>query len=270
MQILILIIIIIIGIYAFLEKSPINTRQLALASSLIVLYEILNLISFSIPIMGYNAFKIGFSSIPLIIIGIIASKKVAFISALVADGIGLIITSTAYPFLGFTLNTVLTIMLANLVFSNLNNIFSKNIVKQIIKYSFYFILCLFYLYLFMLKEITIDNKIIEMTNPIRISIIIISLIIILSIYLISKHFKNISNSNIFFACLISSFLTYFFIYTALTPIWLNYMYDIPIFISIFIRLIKCIFMIPINTFILYTVIKQLKLEKYFLSKIKVK
>lgn len=263
MQILIFIVIVIIGIYAFKGKNTITTRQLAIASSLIVLYEILNLISFSIPILGFDAFKIGFGTIPLMIIGIVVNKKVAYLSALVADGIGLIVTSTAYPFLGFTLNTVLIIMISNFIFHNLKGLFSKNMVKQIIKYGFYFTIFIFYLYLFMINEITIDKQVIEVTNSMRIVIILISLAIIVIFHIIKLHIKQESAADVFIACLISTFIIYLFVYTTLNPIWLNYMYGIPIFVSLFIRLIKCIFMIPINTFILYTIVKHLKLKTYF-------
>ena len=261
-QIVLAILIIALGFYVFkfypFQKG--NVVNLVICAIFVILTAICKRLAIMIPLFGAESFKVGFEYIPLMLAGYFLSPSYAFLVGLTSDVIGLIITPTGFPFLGFTLGTILVSVIPSLVKEHAKEISEKKV--QLLVILLIMVLGIgasFYVY--QLDEIKISETLYHLTMQNKITIISIcialSLIFIVIIELLKKHTKN-TEAKEFSVWILCVTLVEMVVTLCLTPLWLNIMYHIPFFVSLCLRVIKECAILPIEIFVGYTLIQVLK------------
>ena len=256
-QIILAILIIALGFYVFkfypFQKG--NVVNLVICAIFVILTAICKRLAIMIPLFGG-----GFEYIPLMLAGYFLSPSYAFLVGLTSDVIGLIITPTGFPFLGFTLGTILVSVIPSLVKEHAKEISEKKV--QLLVIFLIMILGIgasFYVY--QLDEIKISETLYHLTMQNKITLISICialpLILILIIELLKKHTKN-TEAKEFSVWILCVTLVEMIVTLCLTPLWLNIMYHIPFFVSLCLRVIKECAILPIEIFVGYTLIQVLK------------
>ena len=262
-QIVIAAIIIALGFYVFkfypMDKG--NVKKLALAAVFIILTAVCKrFLSFMIPLFGLESFKVGIEYLPLLVAGFILNPSYAFIIGLTSDLIGLILVPTSFPFFGFTLTTILVCVIPSLICE-----YSKKLnadwIQKIAIGAISVIGLSASLYIYQLHEVKISDTVYVLLTKDK--VMFISLCIVLSLLFIGlicylRNRINASESRQFAIWMFAVILTEIICTLCLTPLWLNFMYGIPFLVSFCIRVIKECFIIPLEIFLGYTIIKILK------------
>lgn len=252
------ILLLLIGIFVF-KKFPlkINVKSLVLVSLFIVLSNIMSMISLKVPLFGFDSLRIGFGQIMLVIGGALIAPGYAYIMGIVADVIGLIMNPTNYPFLGFTLNSVLACLIPSLWYNHRNKLTGKNIML-IVDGFLLLLLGLASVYIVMTPSIKVNKEIIEFTLGNKILAFalcdIVSLTLIFMLHFIKNKLPETTLSELsnwmFVVLLIEVFIQFIS-----TPIWMQAMYGIPWAASLFLRIVKACVMVPLNVLIGYFVLR---------------
>lgn len=262
-QIIILTVIIALGFFVFkfypIEKR--NVKKLVLSAFFIILTAVCKrFFSFMIPLFGLESFKIGIEYLPLLVAGFILSPSYAFIIGLSSDLIGLVLVPTSFPFFGFTLTTILVCVIPSFVHSCLKNV-NESITEKLVIGLVSIIGVAASVYIYFLDKIEISHTIHMISQNEKLMFISIcigvSLLFILIIKILKKRI-NIHESKMFSTWMIAVILTEIICTLCLTPLWLQMMYKIPFVVSVCIRVIKECFIIPIEIFVGYTVLKMLR------------
>lgn len=269
-QLFIAFIIVLIGLFVF-KFYPIdrkNTTNMILAAIFIMITVIAKrFLTVMIPLFGLESLKIGLEYIPLMIAGYFLSPGYTFLIGLSSDLIGLILVPTGFPFFGFTLTMILVCLIPSLIKTYIKDI-SANKVDLIVK-GFISILGISgILYIYFLEELKISDTIYTLTMVQKIPLMIICfLLILLFVFIIEYLKKRISTeeSKNFSLWILSVISVEVFCTLFLSPLWLNIMYGIPFIVSFCIRVIKECFVIPLEIFLGFTIIKVLK--RIFMNKI---
>lgn len=261
-QIILAVIIIALGFYVFkfypFEKG--NVMNLVICAIFIILTAICKRLAIMIPLFGAESLKIGFEYIPLMLAGYFLSPSYAFLVGLCSDLIGLILVPTGFPFLGFTLGTILVSVLPALVSTHLQTLSEK--VVQYIVIGLILVLGIgasFYIY--SLDQLTISQTIYVLTVQEKITFISICLILTAIFIIIIKLLKShidAQESKEFSTWILCVIVVEVIVTLCLIPLWLDIMYGIPFFVSLCIRVIKECAVLPIEIFIGYTLIKLMK------------
>ncbi len=260
-QIILAILIIALGFYCFyfypFEKG--NVKKLILAAIFVILTAICKRLAIMIPLFGTESLKIGFEYIPLMLAGYFLSPSYTFLIGLSSDVIGLILVPTGFPFLGFTLGTILVSVIPSLVKERVKLLS----MKQIERLTIGIILILGIgatFYISTLEYVSINKTIYTMTWEYKISLISICLILVFVfigfIYLLKRRI-NEEQSHIFSTWVMSVVMVELICTLCLTPLWLDMMYGVPYVVSLCIRIIKECVVLPIEIFIGYTLIQLL-------------
>lgn len=260
-QIILAILIIALGFYCFyfypFEKG--NVKKLILAAIFVILTAICKRLAIMIPLFGTESLKIGFEYIPLMLAGYFLSPSYAFLVGLSSDVIGLILVPTGFPFLGFTLGTILVSVIPSLVKEKVKSLSMKQI--GILTTGLIVILGIgASFYISTLTEVTISKTVYRLTFENKITLVSICLILtfvfIGFIYLLKRRI-NEEQSHIFSIWVMSVVMVELICTLCLTPLWLDMMYGIPFVVSLCIRIIKECAVLPIEIFIGYTLIQLL-------------
>ncbi len=260
-QVICLVMIVALYIYIF-KVYPLkkDIRSLVYASMFVVISIVLNALSLTIPFFGVPSVKVGFTYIPLLMCGFFMSPSWAMLVGLSMDMIGLMITPTQYPFLGFTLNHIIAAGLPALFIQK-----SKNLSTDKVRKSVTVMLVLFasiaIVYLIPLQEVVISGTDFLLTNSIKISIILYIIGACTLMLMILKRVENKmgeKNSDVLAKWILITIFAELIINMILTPIWLDVMYQIPFIFSLFIRMIKACVMISLNIIIGFSCINILK------------
>lgn len=261
-QIILAIVIIALGFYVFkfypFEKG--NVMNLVICAIFIILTAICKRLAIMIPLFGAESLKIGFEYIPLMLAGYFLSPSYAFLVGLCSDLIGLILVPTGFPFLGFTLGTILVSVLPSLVSTHLQTL-SEKVVQYIVIGLILVLGVGASLYLYNLDQLTISQTIHYLTVQEKITFISICLVLtaifIIMIMLLKSHIDD-QESKEFSTWILCVIVVEMIVTLCLTPLWLDIMYKIPFFVSLCIRVIKECAVLPIEIFIGYTLIKLMK------------
>ena len=260
-QIIVLIVLFVIGFLVF-KKYPLkaDVKKLILAAIFVVLALILKRFSLMIPLFGFPSLQVGFESLPLIIGGMLLSPSYAFIMGLSVDVIGLIIAPNGFPFLGFTLNSILRPLIPSLWMQHQQRINEKVIIKGLYV-GMLSISIMASLYISTLGEITVSKEIIEITNTIKIGTSLlcigVSVIMIFICEFLQKKL-NVHSKRDLINWMVIAVLIEVGINICLTPIWLQTMYGIPWIASLLVRILKACVMIPAVIFIGFSCFKMIK------------
>ncbi|WP_249028739.1 folate family ECF transporter S component [Tannockella kyphosi] len=259
-QIILGIILLLIGVIV-LKKYPLkkDVKMLSRCGLFVIIVIIMNRLSIMIPLFGLESFQIGFETLSIMLVGAIIPPGYAYLCALVIDFGGLLVVPSGFPFLGFTLNSVIQILIPSIWMHHQKEksfmipigILKTILVALVIVTSTYF-----------LSIGTIEVSGVEFTMFMKYKIIIIIILVIFIIfifYALHKKEHQLSQEEIhaFSSWLTVVLLVELIVTMTLTPLWLDIMYGIPFFLSVFIRVLKACFMIPIDIFVGYKLYKIL-------------
>lgn len=244
-----------------------NTRDMVVVGVLIAISVIVsNYLSISLP-PSNPVFKIGFGSIPMMAIGLVFGPVYGLIAGIIIDLLGVLASFSAgityIPFLGFTLNSVITCMLPGIFMIEFKNRSHKFF--NVINYG---LITLFWLgsitFVMTSNTLAIDKFKTDLTGSLRITVIailtIFSIILVLTSYFMNKKYQDnqkIKIGLLIFLVLVIEMINNF----TLTPTWLLVMYQIPYDITIMPRVLKAILMNPINIYLIYYISNRI-LKKY--------
>jgi ECF transporter S component (folate family) len=257
-QIIAVVAIIIIGFFVFrMDKLHVTGEKLAIIAMFIALSVALQFFSLMIPLFGFPSMRIGFSQLPLMVIGVLFGPSWAFLSGIVQDFLGLIVTPTGFPFFGFTLNKIIIGLIPALLFSKKIKWTPKvaYIVSQGILLSF---LLGALAYLWMTPSIVTNGEVIEITMTIKLvfstgSVLLIGAMMFF-LHLLTEKYKKYENDFSISIWAMSVVLVEVIVQLMLTPLWLAIMYDIPIWISFLLRVVKATIMVPFTIIIGYGIL----------------
>lgn len=261
-QIILAMVIIALGFYVFkfypFEKG--NVMKLVIAAIFIILTAICKRLAIMIPLFGAESLKIGFEYIPLMLAGYLLAPSYAFLVGLCSDLIGLILVPTGFPFLGFTLGTILVSVIPSLVKEHAKMV-SEKVVQYVVIGLILGLGIGASLYIYGLDEISISQTLHTITTQEKITLISICLaltaIFIILIMILKKRIHD-QEAKEFSTWILCVTLVELIVTLCLTPLWLDMMYKIPFVVSLCIRVIKECAVLPIEIFIGYTVLKLMK------------
>lgn len=248
-QIISLIVIIIIGIAIFMnKKEAITIRNLAITSIFVTLSLALTLFS-----INSANLRIGFSQLPLMMLGFVLGPIYAFIGGIAQDFGNLFFITSGQPYLGFTLNKVLIALIPALL-SKQKVIKGKSLVvaSQAI------------------LGISVTVSIIGLFQPDNgvnfntFTSIILGLVLVLAlaasfvgvILFYNKYEKNIDSYKLG-AWMASVILVEIVVQYLLTPLWLLNLMQQPFMFSLIVRLIKGPIMMLLNIYLGYWIYRAL-------------
>lgn len=247
-QIIAVVAIVIIGFFVFkMDALHVTGEKLAIIAMFIALSVALQFFSLMIPLFGFPSMRIGFSQLPLMVIGVLFGPAWAFISGIVQDFLGLIVTPTGFPFFGFTLNKIIIGLIPALLFSKKIKWSPKvaYMVSQGLLLSF---LVGALIYLWMTPSIVSEGNVIEITTTIKLVFSAGSFLMIgammFFLNLLTKKYKKYENDFPISVWAMSVVLVEVVVQLILTPLWLAIMYNIPVLISFLLRVVKATIMVP--------------------------
>lgn len=259
LQLTTFVVIVILGAVSFrYYPLKITTKNLTIAAMLVVLSVALQFFSVMIPLFGFPSLRIDFLSLPLMIIGVILGPTWAFVSGIVQDILGLIVTPTGFPFFGFMLNKVLVGMIPAVLFLTKDKIDNKRIHQIVMG-----LLGLFLLgslgYLWTVQEIVVEATPYVITIPTKITLSIITIVLIFGLGMFVNLSRQRYQSTIIPVALwtLSVLVVEVIVQLILTPTWLSAMYGIPVLLSFLVRVIKASVMIPLLMFIGYGLLSMI-------------
>lgn len=221
-----------------------EVSTLVKVSFLVLISFLLGLFSWFMPILGFPAVKIGFEQVPLLIIGFLYGPSWAFLGGFSSDLISLMSGTITTPFFGFTLNKILVAMIPALLIRYKKKASLTEIIALVSAISLGAMA-----YIFTRDTVKISDVLIPVDSMskvlVSIGILVLSGLLIFSIYKITK--KEVNDQT--YLWVLSALLVEVCVNMTLTPIWLYAMYGLPISISIMVRLIKTVIMVPLVTFI---------------------
>jgi len=260
-QILALVAILIIGLLTF-RYFPLKMelRSIMAVSMLVLLSVVLAFFSVMVPLFGFPSLKVGFSQLPLMMIGVFFGPAWAFIAGLLEDLLEVLLIPSSFPFLGFTLNKILIALLPALWM-----LIPKGKLKEF-KYLpqtlLSGILALALYYIVTVKTLTISKKVMEVTMTMKISTAVLCVVLvgimIVMMNIIQRYFAGRQRRLSFTDWAIAIMSVEIIVNMILTPIWLQTMYSIPLLLSVAVRLIKACVMVQLNIVIGYFLINSLE------------
>ena len=254
-------IIVALGIYTF-TKYPIKSdmKSLTLGALFVVVSIILKRFSIMLPLFGYDSLRLGFEMLPLMIAGFMLKPAYCFMIGIVADLIGLIIVPTGFPFLGFTLNQVLTPLIPSLLCEWIQPNHERKI-RMLVPIGLITMAVASIFYIMSLDSIVVSSNtvILDVVYKILLSALAIAVVIILltSMYYIKKKL-NETDSFLFYRWVVCCIVVELVVVLIATPLWLDIMYGIPFMLSLLLRVIKSTIMIPLNILVGYSIYRVLK------------
>ena len=213
-----------------------------------------------IPLFGFESLKISVEVIPMLLAGVLLEPSYCFIIGLAVDWVGLIIASTSFPFLGFTLSAVLQTLIPSIIVRNIKDDYSKYL-EKVIKVILVILAIAACCYVFSLKQVTISKQVVDVTLSMKVFISVLCVIMVSVLFMVMYYYRKKLNNDdyhLFNKWLISVVLVEMVVTFCLTPYWLQVMYGIPFTLSLFIRVIKECIMIPVNIILGYTILRIIK------------
>ena len=248
-QIIIGSILIALGWYVFKHyKFQLTIYQITLCAIMITISTILQMFSLTIPLLGFPSLKVGFSQLPIMVLGFLLNPAYAFFVGIVKDIVGLIMAPSGFPYLGFTLNTVLIGVIPALCYAKLKEASYENLRRLVFVASSILFLLSGLLVVF---PSLIGIKDLYITWEIQVALVVTLLIVAV---LVNRYMK-VKKDTLFMIYALSVFLTEVIVNFSSTPIYLNIMYGMPIPVSIMARFFKAGFMFPITVSIGYMILK---------------
>ena len=247
LQITCLCIILVLG-FVTLKKYPLkmDVHTMTEIAFLLVLAFVLSYFSLMLGLFGFPSLKIGFALVPLILIGLLYGPQYGFVAGIVYDVVGLIITPTDAPFLGFTLTNILSSTLPGYV-SKMNVMRNPKTVRQIVVGVTSVLSVVLIGAIWMMGE----SFPVELSSGQRIGVTVLAaiypLLIGVGLRIIMKQHEDIDVKVLIAVLIVEGGVNMF-----LNPLWLYALYNIPYLASFFVRSVKLLIMIPLDGILLAT------------------
>ena len=261
-QILSLALIACIGIIVFqFFPKDFSAKKISLTAMFVLLSAILQAVSVMLPLFGFPSLKIGFSQMPLLLLGALLGPVWAYIGGICQDIVSLIVDPTSFPFFGFTLNKIVVALIPAFWFTYGSKISQKTlfILTEVI------IVCTYLLGLFALfttGEIMSGGEMYHLNIWVKLGLSAV-IILFLGILCYGIHYfykKYQGTHNKAGQWIISIISVEVIVQYCLTPLWLSVMYGVPFMGSLLVRLVKGSVMIFLNILIglmLYRILSKL-------------
>jgi ECF transporter S component (folate family) len=254
-------ILVLIGAYVF-HRYPMkkDTKSIVLGALFVVIAVVLKRLSIMIPLFGVPALKIGFEIIPMMLVGMILAPGYSYLVGLAIDMIGLIITPTEFPFLGFTLNSVLITTVPSIMLDTMKRMQTKTL-ERFLCFLMSGIVGFISIYILLLDSVMVSDKTIVMNAFYKGVIIGIVLALSIILWQVIRYMKKRVHQD-HLAMLYIWIMVVIVVETGVTfiliPYWLQVMYGIPFMVSLFVRVVKQCVIIPLDIMIGYQLLRALR------------
>ena len=247
--------------YGFISfrKYPfrMEIKPMVQISFLLVLALALSYFSLMVGVFGFPSLKIGLAQVPLILIGSLYGPGYGFIAGLIYDVLGLIVTPTDLPFLGFTLGNVLVCSVPGWIMDCVKLSSYKKVRFGVIAAT-----VLMSAFLCGSMWIMKENFPFKMTENERTAVTVFACVYPFLMWAAMKIMEKHQSGQKEDICLLLSVLAVDAVINLfLNPLWLQIMYGIPYFASFALRLVKLLAVVPadgIFVTVLYNVSKRFR------------
>ncbi|MDH6366601.1 ECF transporter S component (folate family) [Breznakia sp. PH1-1] len=251
---------VLIGLCLFVFKKyplQVTIQNIVFAAMFVLLASVMNALSVMIPFFGVPSVKLSFVILVLIVAGSSLSPSWAYLVGLVFDLVGLLIVPTDQPFLGFTLSHVLVTLLPSLWYVKSQSMEPKLAFRII----YTVLICLGVgaaVYIFQMDEIQVGQDVVAITTVMKLSIVLFISVAIVVLFVVLRYMQKNQKEDTaaaFAKWMMIAIVGEVLYSIILTPLWLDVMYHIPWFVSMFIRVVKACVMIPIDIVVGFSLVK---------------
>ena len=221
------------------DKVKLSTSMITKLALLITLSVLLgSIFKISLPLFGPETFEIKFDTLPLMFIGVLFGPWWGLLSGFIIDMIQLMLSPTGFPYLGFTLNLMLTGMITGFMFHTKNSIDNKykNFNQWLLTVSLF--LAIFFIVI--TNQIRINGEMIVFTHGIKWGLTAIIFFLFFVLFIQSKMYSDNPFNQRWIRCVVICELL---IQVVLTALWLNILFNLGFIVTIPIRLIEAPIMI---------------------------
>ena len=226
------------------RKFPlkITVKPLIQVSLLLVMALVLSYFSLMVGVFGFPSLKIGISQVPLILIGLVYGPSYGFIAGLAYDVLGLIVTPTDLPFLGFTLGNVLVCVIPGWIMAKNRNLSFEKVRAAVLAGCVLFSVILIESILIMKENFPFAMSETERTAVCVLSGIYPVLMFLVFLWIRKKSSAALADTGILLSVLaVDAGINLF-----LNPLWLQIMYGIPYLGSFVLRIVKLLVVVPVD------------------------
>ena len=254
-----LVVIVLLALFSFRsDPLKLGVKTITAVTLLVVISLALQFYAIMVPFFGFPSLRLGFDALPLMISGILFGPSWAVIAGFIQDFLGLLITPTDFPFLGFTLNKIAMGIIPALIFKYMKRIGPRQMQTLVTAVlSLFMGVASWYLFAtstLVMGETVIILKFIPKLIIFSVMVLLGGFVILFVSNLFAKyHSSTISIPHWAFAVI----MTQVVVSLVLTPLWLYGMYHIPVMLSFLVRVITTSIIIPIYIFVGYFVLNQL-------------
>lgn len=263
-QLIIFVLMLVMAIYAFrVDKFKISIKHLTYTAIFVVISVVLQSYSIRMVVAGFDAFHVGITQVPLMLLGAFLGLPWAFIGGLVQDLIGLMLNPTGFPFLGFTLNKILYAFIPALWFRS-----QKFQGRQLIRIGQFGIVLTYLSAMFVIlnnQQIDLNGFLIEdsLKYGLLLLLAVVMLVIIFMLNFLYKK-KEADSGAPYSKWIISVISVEIAVKYIGTPLWLLIMYKIPFITSMLLRFVTSslmMFVYIVLGFVLYKVVSQSEITR---------
>ncbi|MDR1794961.1 MAG: folate family ECF transporter S component [Erysipelotrichaceae bacterium] len=252
-QVFALLALLLIGFVIF-KTHPwhLSPYAIAVTALMAVLSAVLDLLSLRVPFFGFPSLQIGFSQLPLLLLGGLLGPCWAFVGGLIQDLLTLLMNPST-PFLGYTLNKVVIGLVPALWLAG-----SKGKTEILYRVTYVLLGLIYTVALIVLwgsQSIVSQGTSFLVETGVKIGVTLalaaISFVLILSIFQIRKRFEKEEHALVLVKWILAVITVEVLVQWGLTPLWNYAMYEIPVLASIAIRLVKAGVMVPVTIILCY-------------------
>ena len=241
-----------------------NLYPMAVTALLIAISLILAKFAIMIPLFGYPSVRFSISGVPIFLAGSLFGPILGASAGFISDIISFMISGGGPYHVGFTINSMIVGLIPGLIFMLIRDrkityCFNKlNAALSIVA----LIVATVYINFVGIHDLENIGNIMGIPVNIMLTVLMIVIVVaqIIIMHLVQKHFgtskENFSIDKLMFICMVN----YMVIQLLLTPIWLNQLYNIPISASVFVRVFKSIVDIPLQSALIYIVMRALPMQ----------
>lgn len=217
-----------------------KTKTITYIALLMVVSILLgSFLKIELPLLGPNSFEIKFDTLPIFFIGMLFGPTWGFVSGFMIDMIQLILTPTPYPFLGFTLNLMLTGAIAGIMFHGQKKFkpSSYQWMTQLLVFSL-LVVSLALVWFLPSFRINREQVVLSLTVKIGVSLalaIVSGLLMFMNLKIQKSEF-SLKYMRLLIICEV-------LIQMLLTSLWLAILFKIPFVLSLAPRIIEGLFMV---------------------------
>lgn len=251
------------------NKGILDTKTLVASSLLTAISIILTRVfAIMVPLGGLPALRVGFGEIPLMITGILFGPIAGGLAGAASDLIGVLINTQGAFFPGFTLSSILWGVIPGLFYTIIRKTkpkFNFNIINTIV----ILLLAIGLGNLFITNNILSfeDGKLQLIGEPVYTTLLILAILVVLAFIIIpiivSRKYKENNKTSVYSIdkIVFTVTISYIIISLGLNTLWLSIMFKKGFMIFLPGRILAGVFVIPINSFIVFILSRFFKFVK---------